>query len=100
LRPLWNIRLAYKLPNSDAKYYKSTFESITIPKKKLSDLLEFINHNEHLLYGQVYNPNYKSSEKFFKNSSLMSLVNPVYMLKNIEKQKLEVMERNSLKNLR
>ena len=38
-------------------------------------------------------------EGFFKMSDLLQIAKPVYMLPQTEKNKLEIMEKNSLKNL-
>lgn len=100
LRPLWNVSLAYKTSNEKDQYYKPTFGSLSVPKQKLSDLLNFIEVNESSLYGEVYEDAYRQDETFVRNQALLNIVSPVFLLKNNDKAKLELLEKNSLKNLK
>jgi len=57
LRPLWNLRLGYTVPQSSDQFFKSTFDSLNIPRKKLVELQDYIAEHEPYLYGEVYQPN-------------------------------------------
>lgn len=98
LRPLWNIKLAYRLPQD--KTFKPTFESMVVPKNLLVDLLDYLRAYESLFVGQSFQPNLKVDEKFVRNQAILHIIQPVYKLPNKEREKLELMEKNSMKNLK
>jgi hypothetical protein len=54
------------------------------------------------LYGEVYEEAYQrqGEETFVRNQALLNIVTPVFALKNHEKAKLELLEKNSIKNLK
>lgn len=100
LRPIWDVKLAYKLPNSADNLYKPTFISLEAPKRKLLELLDFIDNNDNILTGEIYQPNIKAGEKYVNNAAILNVIQPVHSMRNYDKSRLEIMEKNSLKNLR
>jgi len=93
LRPIWDVKVCYKSSNGD---FRPTFgQNIVLVQSKLRDLLAFITRHKQSLFGQVFEP----KDKFVRNQLLLSMVTPVYEMSGAHKQNLEIMEKNSLKNL-
>jgi hypothetical protein len=56
MRPIWSIKLGYKLPGQRDKPFKCSFDSLNVPKTKLNKILDFINKFELDLCGESYTP--------------------------------------------
>lgn len=62
LRPIWQIKLGYY----QDKQFKISFDSLKIPKKKLCELIGYIEQNEFDLCGETFSGgDIKTKESFF-----------------------------------
>ena len=76
MRPIWGIKLGYNLTQND-KIFKSSFDSLNVPRNKLVKLLDFIIDQDLELCGENYSLDMKTKDSFFKLADLLQVAKPV-----------------------